>query len=239
MFGAKEPGIKWDDVERKKQTVLLDFRRVSGEMRRFTLLWVFSYLYQWIKSRGRSDTPFGVIVDEFSVLTQKVYQRENPLAQELDKFINVYMRQHTIWFTAAHQELYQIDEQLRNTLLSLGTYILGATSSMESARELSDALFLRDPYWVKYYRPVYGRTLPHKPLEVIAEQPEFMHLDEQRELFAQRIKNLAAFSFFSDLPSLKAISGQRCCPSPSGMLTGTRKQTNISFRMHILSHGYA
>jgi hypothetical protein len=117
------------------------------------------------------------------------------LAQELDEFINVYMRQHTIWFTAAHQELYQIDEQLRNTLLSLGTYILGSTSSMESARELSDALFFRDPYWVKYYRPVYGRTLPHKPLEVIAELPEFMHLEEQREIFAKRIKQLGRFQF--------------------------------------------
>jgi hypothetical protein len=43
-------------------------------------------------------------------MTQKVAGGTNPLAQDLDEFINVYMRQHTIWFTAAHQELYQIDE---------------------------------------------------------------------------------------------------------------------------------
>jgi hypothetical protein len=197
MFGAPKPGILWQDVAQKGQTVLLDFRHEQDEeMRRFKLLWVFSYLYEWIKTRGRRDNlPFGLIIDEFAHMTQKVVSGDNPLAKELDAFINVYMRQHTIWFTAAHQELYQIDEQLRNTLLSLGTYILGATSSMESARELSDALFFRDPYWVKYYRPVYGRTLPHKPLEVIAEEPEFMHLDEQRELFAQRIKKLGRFQF--------------------------------------------
>jgi hypothetical protein len=197
MFGATEPGIQWDDVGRNGQTVLLDFRHEQDEeMRRFKLLWVFSYLYEWIKTRGRrDDLPFGLIIDESAHMTQKVVSGDNPLAKELDEFINVYMRQHTIWFTAAHQELYQIDTQLRNTLLSLGTYILGSTSSMESARELSDALFFRDPYWVKYWRPVYGRTLPHKPIEVISEQPEFMHLEEQRELFAQRIKKLGRFQF--------------------------------------------
>jgi hypothetical protein len=128
-------------------------------------------------------------------MTQKVAGGTNPLAQDLDEFINVYMRQHTIWFTAAHQELYQIDEQLRNTLLSLGTYILGGTSSMESARTLADALFSRDPWWVKYWHPVFGRRYSHSPLEVIAEQPEFMNLEEQTELFAQRIKNLSRFQF--------------------------------------------
>jgi hypothetical protein len=35
MFGAKEPGIKWDEVVQKKQTVLLDFRHEQDEeMRR-------------------------------------------------------------------------------------------------------------------------------------------------------------------------------------------------------------
>jgi hypothetical protein len=190
MFGAKEPGIKWNDVSRTGQTVLLDFRREQDEeMGRFKMLWAFDYLYSWIKTRGRNDEqPFGLIIDEFAHMTQNVISGTNPLAQELDEFINVYMRQHTIWFTAAHQELYQIDEQLRNTLLSLGTYILGSTSSMESARDLADALFLRDPYWVKHYRAVWGRTLSHTPLEVIAEEPEFMPLAEQTELFVKRIK---------------------------------------------------
>jgi hypothetical protein len=197
MFGAPKPGILWQDVAQTGQTVLLDFRHEQDEeTRRFKLLWVFSYLYEWIKTRGRrDDLPFGLIIDEFAHMTKKVVSGDNLLAKELDEFINIYMRQHTIWFTAAHQELYQIDEQLRNTLLSLGTYILGSTSSMESARELADALFFRDPYWVKYWRPVYGRRAPHKPLEVIAEEPEFMHLEEQRELFAQRIKRLGRFQF--------------------------------------------
>ena len=105
------------------------------------------------------------------------------------------MRGHNIWLSCVPQELNQIDEQLRNTLLSLGTYIIGGTASMDSARLLADALFFRDPYWVKHYRPVYGRTLPYKPMEVIAEEPEFMPLNEQRELFAQRVKKLGLFQF--------------------------------------------
>src|SRR5918997_12529 len=196
MFGAPIPGINWDDVVRKKQTVLLDFRREQDEeMRRFKMLWSSDYLNSWIKIRGRSDAnPFGVIIDEFAHMTQQVISGKNPLAQELDQFINVYMRQHTIWFTAAHQELYQIDEQLRNTMLSLGTYILGGTSSMAAARELADVLFSRDPWWVKYWHPVYGRN-EWRVYGVIAEQPEFMPLEEQTELFAQRIKQLGRFHF--------------------------------------------
>jgi hypothetical protein len=197
MFGATTPGIKWDDIVQKKQTILLDFRREQDEeMRRFKMLWAFSYLYEWIKTRGRQDdNPFGVIIDEFAHMTRKVASGTNPLAQDLDEFINVYMRQHTIWFTAAHQELYQIDEQLRNTLLSLGTYILGGTSSMQSARDLADALFFRDPFRVKDAEPIYGRRYQHSPLEVIDVRLHFMPLEEQTELFAQRIKKLGRFQF--------------------------------------------
>jgi hypothetical protein len=201
MFGAKEPGIKWDDVVQKKQTILLDFRHEQDEeMRRFKMLWAFDYLYSWIKTRGRQDdNPFGLIIDEFAHMTQKVAGGTNPLAQDLDTFINVFMRQHTIWFTAAHQELYQIDEQLLNTLLSLGTYMLGGTSSMDAARQLADALFTRDPWWVKYWRPVYeprpywARSKPndYEP----PKEPEFMPLEEQTELFAQQIKGLGRFQF--------------------------------------------
>jgi hypothetical protein len=195
MFGANEPGIKWKDAARNGHTVLLDFRdEQNEEMRRFKMLWVFSYLFEWIKTRGRSEQPFGIICDEFAHMTQQVVSGKNPLATELDTFINVYMRQHTIWFTAAHQELYQIDEQLRNTLLSLGTYILGSTSSMESARELSDALFSRDPYWVKHYIQTWGRT-SRRENGVISEEPVFMPLEEQTEIFAQRIKRLGRFQF--------------------------------------------
>jgi hypothetical protein len=196
MFGDNTPGIDWREVEEKRLTVLIDFRHEQDpEMRRFKLLWVVSNLLEHIKLRGRNPRPLAVLIDEISALTQKVFSGDNPLASELDAFINQYMRGHNIWFSCVHQELYQIDEQFRNTLLSLGTYIIGGTASMESARLLADALFLRDLYWVKHSRPVYGRVQPRDPLAVIAEEPEFMPLAEQRELFAQRIKRLGLFEF--------------------------------------------
>jgi hypothetical protein len=72
MFGANKPGINWDEVCETGQTVLLDFRaELDAEMRRFKMLWVFDYLYSWIKTRGRSTQPFGVIIDEFAHMTQK------------------------------------------------------------------------------------------------------------------------------------------------------------------------
>jgi hypothetical protein len=80
MFGSSKPGINWDEVAAKHQTVLLDFRSVRGENRRFKLLWVFAYLYEWIKAWGRSPQPFGLIIDEFVALTQKMQVGENPLA---------------------------------------------------------------------------------------------------------------------------------------------------------------
>jgi hypothetical protein len=198
MFGSNTPGIDWQEVERKRQTVLLDFRSEQDpEMRRFKLLWAFSNLYEHIKLRGRSPRPLAVLIDEIPALMQKVFSGDNPLAQELDAFINQYMRAHNIWLTCVHQELHQIDEQFRNTLLSLGTYILGATSSMESARLLADALFLRDPYWVKHIRKSVTSLSNFRapPTLLISEEPEFMPLIEQRELFAQRIKKLGLFEF--------------------------------------------
>jgi hypothetical protein len=55
-----------------------------------------------------------------------------------------------------HQSVYQIDEQLRNTLLNLGTYIFGRAATMSEARLLADVLFKRDPYLVKHWRKVWG-----------------------------------------------------------------------------------
>jgi hypothetical protein len=121
------------------------------------------------------------------------------LAAELDEFINQYMRGHNVWLSCIHQELNQIDEHLRNTLLSLGTYIIGGTSSMDSARLLADALFLRDSSRVKHWRKVWmsGGSINGRPLApyVVDVEPEFMNLEEQKELFAQRVKRLGLFQF--------------------------------------------
>jgi DNA-binding Lrp family transcriptional regulator len=110
-----------------------------------------------------------------------------------DEFLQQYMRNSNIWLTIAHQSIQQLDEQLRNTVLSLGNYLFGQVPTMEAARILADAVFFRDPYRVKYWRPVYGRILPRGA--DIPEEPEFMPLEEQRELFAQQLRKLPAQQF--------------------------------------------
>jgi hypothetical protein len=202
--GASTPGIDWQLVESTGETVLLDFRNVlEPETRRFALLWLFSLLYEFIKRRGRSRAPFGIIIDEFAALAQQVTAGVNPLAVLLDEFINQYMRNHNIWLTVAHQSLFQIDEQLRQTLLSLGNYVIGRAATMAEARILADVLFKQNPYLVKHWRKVWGsepvfnergRVVGSEHV-VIDHEPEFMPLEEQLELFAQQIAKLRLFDF--------------------------------------------
>jgi hypothetical protein len=194
MFGSPAPGINWDEVSAKNQTVLLDFRNVRGENRRFKLLWVFAYLYEWIKARGRRDKPFGLLIDEFVALTQKALSGENPLAVELDEFIQQYMRSSQVWLTIGFQSPHQLDDQLLQTVLSLGTYIFGQAATMAGARTLADAIFLRNPFWVKHYNQTWGRT-SRTQFGVIAEEPVFMPLEEQTELYANRIRKLRQYQF--------------------------------------------
>jgi hypothetical protein len=210
MFGSSStPGINWEEVEREKQTVLLDFRdERDPEMKRFKLLWTFSYLYEHIKLRGRREKPLALLIDEFSALTQRVSDGVNPLVTLLDEFINQYMRNHNIWLTLAHQSIFQVDEQLRNTLLSLGTYIFGRVAMMEEARILADLLFKKDPFRVKHYRKVWGKYdppsgiyhyTPPSRLEnsyfVLDTEPEFFPLEEQLELYATMLTRLRLYEF--------------------------------------------
>jgi hypothetical protein len=97
QFGAKKPGIDWEAVEAEGLTVLLDFKgETTPDLRRFKMLWLFDYLFNWIKIRGRRSQPLGLIFDEFSSMTQKVFTGENPLATKLDSFLQRYLRNSNI-----------------------------------------------------------------------------------------------------------------------------------------------
>jgi hypothetical protein len=203
QFGGLKPGIDWEEVEAEGQTVLLDFRdETDPDMRRFKLLWVFSSLYEHIKRRGRREKPLSLCIDEFSAMAQKVTEGTNPLAVMLDEFIQQYLRGQNIWLTVAHQSIEQIDDQLRNKLFSLGTYIFGRAATMPEARVLADALYRTNPFAVKHWRkvwvsePILGqtRTLGTSRF-VIDHEPEFMPLDQQLELNAQRIYQQGLFEF--------------------------------------------
>jgi hypothetical protein len=214
QFGGLKPGIDWEEVEEESLTVLLDFREeTDSEMRRFKLLWVFSSLFEFIKRRGRREKPLAVTIDEFSAMAQKVTAGTNPLAAMFDEFIQQYLRGQNIWLTVAHQSINQIDEQVQNSLLSLGTYLFGRAATPAEARLLADVLFRRDPMRVKHWRKVWGKIdlspdsfrstydyaqwdlYPKYPYYVIDSEPEFMSLEDQLEEAANKISQLGLFQF--------------------------------------------
>jgi hypothetical protein len=201
QFGGKAPAIDWEEVEAEGLTVLLDFSgETNTELRRFKMLWLFDYLFSWIKTRGRRSYQLALLIDEFASMTNKVFSGENPLAVELAEFIQEYLRNSNILLTVAHQSIEQLDEQLRQTLLSLGTYLFGRAAGMPEARILADALYRSDPYRVKHYRNVWGSAPDprgtREPIYfVIDVEPEFMSLEEQQELFAQYLTKLGLFQF--------------------------------------------
>jgi hypothetical protein len=236
VFCASTPGIDWQDVEQKGQTVILDFRNVRNpQTKRFAMLWVFVTLYEFLKQRGRKDFPFGLMIDEFAALTQQVTSGENPLALMLDEFINQYMRNNQIWFTCAFQSLNQLDEHLRNTVLSLGTYCIGKSANMEEARVLADALSTHNPYRVKRYHNVWGKMdlPPVRPGRitfddneagyfVLEREPQYMELAEQLELSAQKINHLRLFEFLLRPATREGEVSQSVIPiSIEGLVTDT------------------
>ena len=167
MFGATEPGIDWQTVIDRGQTVLFDFRHVlDTEQRRFRMMWVLFYFLEFIKYRGAGrHKPVGLVIDEISALTNFDLQSGRDLfAGAIDELLNVWARQGQVWTTIAHQEVWQVSERMLKTLMGCGTRILGRTSDMEAARTLARELVPADPHRVKRYDPVYnGERRDHRP----------------------------------------------------------------------------
>jgi hypothetical protein len=90
MFGGST-GINWPEIAKKKHIVLLDFRHVRGDMLSFKLQWVPDHLFTYIKGRGKSEQPFGVIFDEFSLMAPQVSTGENYFSTEMNDLIQRYM----------------------------------------------------------------------------------------------------------------------------------------------------
>ena len=200
MFGATKSGIDWEEVERKKQTVLIDCRgETNAELKRFKLLWILSVIFEFIKLRGRRNTPFGLIIDEFSALCAHLPTGDNPLVGLLEEFLNIYQRNHRIYFTCSYQSVFQVPEQLRHSLLGLGNLVVGRPPTMVEARLLADLLFDRDPNRVQHYHRTWasdyfrhsGRTTHY----VIDQEPVYMRLDSQLELHAQKLYHQGLFEF--------------------------------------------
>lgn len=195
MFGAGTPGVDWGRVIRKRQAVLLDFRRVTDpQERRFKMLWVFQSFFTFIKHRGAGrHTPISFIVDELANLSHTQVQGESPFAKALDELINVYARNGMVWLTLAHQELFQIEARIQPTLMSLGTQILGVTSDRNAALTMAKQLFPIDPHRVKRYDPIYSNSRGFST--VIDERPVTFTPEEQHYIASNILTSKRLFEF--------------------------------------------
>ncbi len=158
MFGAATPGIIWEDVLNKRQTILFDFRNEHDlERRRFKMVWIFNYFLDFIKQRGAGrHRPIGLMIDELTSLFSIQSLNSDLFGAELDELINVIARNYSIWLTIAHQEMFQVTERIYKSLMTMGTQILGVTTDPEAAKYSAMLFYKYEPYLVKKYEPIYG-----------------------------------------------------------------------------------
>jgi hypothetical protein len=206
LFSALLPGLDWEEVlEKRRLTVILDCSPLTDpETRRFAILWIMLSLLEHLKGRGRRGYPVALLIDEFAALTHKASEGANQLSELLDAFIAQYMRANQVFLTVCFQSLNQLPDDLQHTILRLGNLVVGRAGTMTEARVLADVLFRNDVFRVKYnhrvwaHEPVinsFTRSIIGTNHFVIDHRPEFMPLEQQQELAAQRIVALPRFSF--------------------------------------------
>jgi hypothetical protein len=139
-----------------------------------------------------------LILDELIAMTNKAVAGENPFGQELAELIHQYQRSAQIWLSVGLQSPLQLDEDLQQTVLSLGSLILGQAATKAAARLLADNLCFPDPQHIKHERVIQRNPYSSGGVLIVPEpqkEPVFMPMQEQREVFAQRIQSLPRFSF--------------------------------------------
>ena len=204
MFGANNPGINWQEVVDRRQTVILDLRHeLNRENRRFKMLWTFLSFLEFIKHRGLGrHQPVGLIIDELAALYHYDVAAGSPIfAADLDELINIIARNYNVWLTLSHQELFQLDEKSRKTLMTMGTQIIGVTSDFDAALTLGREFIPVDPWRIKRYEkvivpvPRFSIRSPDEGFDIIELNPVELTVQEQEYLAANIFKNLKPFEF--------------------------------------------
>ncbi len=158
-FSASNGAVDWAEVASKHQLVLVDFRHERDpERRQFKLIWWFRSFIDYVKQRGMAGRGREIyfVVDEITQLTgQRTGDGHSILADDLEELIAVLARNYGLVVIVAHQNLSQVDDQIRNVLMQCGTQVIGAISNPEDAEFLACQLFTYDPYKVKKMEPVW------------------------------------------------------------------------------------
>jgi hypothetical protein len=197
MLCTGPPSINIENVVAGRHTVLLDFRGETNPRKRLLKTrWAFDTLLAYIRHRGPGKhRPLAIHFDEITELTNQETLGVDLFARDLDYLFNVLQRNYSIWITAAHQQMWQLSERSQETLLSLGTQMIGVLSDFESASAIARRYSSLDPHRVKRWEnvwasdPVFGHF-------IIEKRPVDFPLDEQVFRAARAFMALPPFHFF-------------------------------------------
>ncbi len=204
-YGASAPTIRWQEVIDHRQAVLLDFRGVSGEQKRFAILWLLTYLLDWVRTergatRGR---PVSLLIDELTFILNDAKLKDDPLTKDLEELINLLGRNGNIWLTLCHQEMYQLNDSVRKALLTMGVQMFGVTMDADSAKELAARFYPYRPDYVKKTTATYGgRGVTN------IRTTEFT-IQEQLELASRNFLNLGRYRFLVGVPESEGTMAKK------------------------------
>lgn len=196
MFCTSPASVDFAAAVRQRQTILLDFRGETNDRKRLLKTrWAFDSLLAYIRHRGPGrHRPLAIHFDEITELTNQASLEHDLFTRDLDYLFNVVQRNYSCWITAAHQQMWQLSQRTQQTLLSLGTQIVGVVSDIDTAESLSRQFAPLDPKRIKRVRRVWMKDKDDHPF-VVEEEPIDFPMHEQVFLAARAFMRLKPFEF--------------------------------------------
>lgn len=196
MFCKAPRSIDFREVVARRQTVLLDFRHETNEHKRLLKTrWAFDSIMAFIRHRGPGrHRPLAIHFDEITELSNQASGEHELFTRDLDYLFNVVQRNYSCWITAAHQQMWQLSERTQQTLLSLGTQMVGSVSDINTAEALARQFAPLDPNLTKRMKPVWMKDKDDRPF-VGAYEPVDFPMHEQTFIAAREFMRLKPFEF--------------------------------------------
>lgn len=196
MFGADSASIDWQALHDQELIYLIDFSHLEGDdEKRFVLTWLFRSFVAAVRHMGKNRLrPISVIVDELTYLLSDASIEADLLTNDLIELIDVLSRNFKLWLTLAHQEMYQLNERVSGSVMTLGTQILGRSTNLDSAKLLAERFYPTDFYKIKKTEPHYMGDGGGGYFKTHDTTVEFT-ADEQLETHARRFMTLPTFTF--------------------------------------------
>lgn len=163
--------------------MLLDFRHVTNDQTRsFLTLWAIKSFLSYIRYRGPGKQ-FGLMIDELKALFLDPHSAagDSAVSTEVIQLLEVYARNYNVWPTLITQDPLSFGPKVQQSLLGIGTQIVGLIRNTEAATLLSSALL-----------PLSTSTTTS--------------LDQQKYAGGQKFKNLAPFHFLVRPTTPKGVS---------------------------------